>query len=94
MLKFSNHKPSQILRVQELADWISKRPELFGEKKEYKKKDFPNLSSSDFIGKKGIVFIQDGWGPTDHIDLWNGYEMKAGDIHYFTKGEAVWFWRL
>jgi hypothetical protein len=89
-----DHKPKHILRAQELANWISKQSELFGEKTEYKRKDFPNMSYSDFSGKKGIVFIQDGWGATDHIDLWNGYEMKAGEAAYFSKGVAIWFWRL
>ena len=88
------HKPTHILRAQELADWISKKHNLFGLKKEYERKDFPNMSYSDFSGKKGIVFIQNGWGSTDHIDVWNGYEMKGGDFAYLSKGTAIWFWRL
>lgn len=44
--------------------------------------------------RKGIVFIKDGWGATDHIDLWNGAAMKAGFQNYFALGKEVWFWEL
>ena len=83
------HKPRHILRAQELADWISRKPGYFGVKQVHK-----GVSSSDFIGKKGIVFIKDGWGPTDHIDLWDGAIMKGGSPDYFEKGKEVWFWKL
>jgi hypothetical protein len=89
-----NHTPRHILRAQELADWIAKKQGLFGEKKVYKRKDQPKMSHADFAGKKGVVFIRDGWGPTDHIDLWNGYELKGGDSPYLSKGTEIWFWRL
>ena len=62
------HNPKHILRAQELADWMANKKALFGERKVYKRtKDSPKMS--DFVGKKGIIFIKDGWGPTDHIDL-------------------------
>lgn len=83
------HTPKHILRAQELANWIKDRPSSFGKRKVYK-----NVSSSDFTGKKGIVFIKDGWGPTDHIDVWNGALMKGGSLDYFSKGKEVWFWQL
>lgn len=85
---YKDHEPKHILRAQELADWIDKSL-YFGAKKVYK-----NVKSSDFIGKKGIVFIRDGWGPTDHIDLWNGSIMKGGSSEYFSKGKEVWFWNI
>lgn len=44
--------------------------------------------------KPGIVFIKDGWGATDHIDLWNGFMMKAGDSSYFSLGKEVWVWEI
>ncbi|WP_244614349.1 type VI secretion system amidase effector protein Tae4 [Elizabethkingia argenteiflava] len=34
------------------------------------------------------------WGPTDHIDLWNGYEMKGGEASFLSRGVEIWFWRL
>jgi hypothetical protein len=82
------HTPKHILRAQELADWMAKNQALFGERKAYKrKKDSPKMS--DFVGKRGIIFIKDGWGSTDHIDLWDGYSMKAGDSSYFSKGIEI-----
>jgi hypothetical protein len=87
------HNPKHILRAQELADWMANKKALFGERKVYKrKKDSPQMS--DFVGKKGIIFIKDGWGGTDHIDLWDGYSMKAGYSSYFLNGTELWFWNL
>jgi hypothetical protein len=88
------HTPRHILRAQELADWIAKNLALFGQKKVYKRKDLPKMSYVDFDGRKGIVFIKDGWGATDHIDLWDGYSMKGGDASYLLEGTEIWFWRL
>ncbi len=83
------HSPRHILRAQELADWISEKTDLFGEKKVYKRKTY-----RFFEGKKGIVFIRDGWGATDHIDLWNGKELRGGYIEYLNRGIEIWFWEL
>lgn len=47
-----------------------------------------------FKDRKGILFIQNGWGPTDHIDLWNGNIIKNGSLGYFNKGVSIWFWDL
>jgi len=55
-----------------------------------------NLSA--FKNKKGMVFIMNGWGNTDHIDVWNGVTMRmkgASDtITYRKRGKQVWFWEL
>ena len=83
------HSPRHILRAQELADWMKDNPGTFGIMKE-----FSNVSSNSFQGFKGIVFIKDGWGSTDHIDLWNGSTMKAGEAAYLDLGKSVWFWNL
>ncbi len=78
---WEGHTPRHILRAQELADWINIKEHYFGTRSTYNK-----VTHSNFSSKKGIVFIQNGWGPTDHIDLWNGNEMKVGEISYFSKG--------
>lgn len=83
------HTPKHILRAQELANWMDKNTAFFGIKKVYK-----GVTSADFKGKKGIVFIKDGWGATDHIDVWDGSIMKGGSSDYFSKGKEVWFWNL
>lgn len=92
-----NHEDGSkhILRAQELADWIHKHPEIFGNRKIYDRKKYPKLHHSDFWKMKGIIFIEDGWGATDHIDIWNGSEMKGGDVDYFySKWKNIWFWQL
>lgn len=84
-----DHSPPHILRAQELANWMKRNPNTFGEQHV-----FTGVSSSSFQGFKGIVFIKDGWGPTDHIDLWDGYKMRGGRNDYFELGREVWFWNL
>ena len=81
------HSPKHILAAQELANWIRTETKLFGEVKIQKK-----VSKKDFVGKKGIVFIKNGWGAMDHIDVWNGVEMKGGRTNYFGLGQEVWLW--
>ena len=83
------HKPKHILAAQELANWLETQAGVVG--KPEKKK---NVTSGHYGGKKGIVFIQNGWGFTDHIDVWNGVNMKGGDTSYFSLGREVWFWEL
>ena len=83
------HSPRHILSAQEMANWMKTKTIIFGRVSVYKK----GVTSVDFMGKKGILFIKNGWGATDHIDLWNGKKMKAGRPSYFSRG-AVWFWEL
>jgi hypothetical protein len=78
------HDPKHILRAQELADWLKTQQSIVGEVKTYKK-----VTSNDFKGKMGIVFIMNGWGATDHIDVWNGNAMKGGNPGYFSLGQEV-----
>jgi hypothetical protein len=84
-----NHNPKHILRAQELAEWLETQTSIFGACKKYR-----SVTSKDFSSKKGIVFVKDGWGATDHIDLWDGSEMKGGNPSYFSLGREVWFWEL
>lgn len=83
------HNPKHILRAQELANWIKENPRNFGTRTVHRK-----VTYSNFSGKRGIVFIKDGWGATDHIDIWDGATMKGGFTDYFAKGKEVWFWKL
>jgi hypothetical protein len=83
------HAPKHILRAQELAKWIERETAVFGAVKKYK-----SVTSADFAGRTGIVFIRDGWGATDHIDVWDGARMKGGAPGYFAMGKEVWFWEL
>ncbi len=83
------HKPGHILAAQELANWLKSNKLVFGNVEIYKK-----VTSNDFKGRQGIVFIRDGWSSTDHIDLWNGMAMKGGYPDYFALGKEVWFWEI
>ena len=83
------HSPRHILAAQELANWMKSKKNIFGNAGIYQK-----VSSKDFINIKGIVFIKNGWGSTDHIDLWNGVAMKGGFPVYFSLGQEIWFWEL
>lgn len=51
---------------------------------------------ANLTDRRGMIFIKNGWGTTDHIDLWNGYtaELRSGNATYFNKGEEVWFWEI
>ncbi len=83
------HKPRHILRAEELARWLEGQTALVG--KVGKRK---NVTSADYAGRPGIVFIRDGWpSGGDHIDIWNGEELKGGQLDWFEKGE-IWFWDL
>ncbi len=83
------HGGSHVLRAQELADWIVLRPGIFGRVGKRKAVTF-----ADYANRPGIVFVQNGWGATDHIDIWDGTAMKGGSPDYFALGKAVWFWPL
>lgn len=83
------HSPRHILAAQELANWIRATEAIFGKTEIHKK-----VTSKNFKGRKGIVFIQNGWDSTDHIDVWNGVAMKGGSPSYFSLGKEVWFWEL
>ena len=89
--KTLGHHPQHIMRAQELADWLIKQTQLVGIAEKHHA-----TTAKDFRGRKGIVFICNGWGNTDHIDVWDGvvFEMKGGRSEYFTRGERVWFWEL
>lgn len=86
------HKPRHILAAQELANWMKSQTATFGTVTVHQGKG--GVTYKDFMYKKGIVFIKNGWGPTDHIDLWDGADMKGGSKQYFALGQQVWFWVL
>lgn len=52
------------------------------------------MNHNSFKNAKGIIFIKDGWGATDHIDVWNGMSLKGGTVDYLGYGLEIWFWPL
>ncbi|MFC6631931.1 T6SS effector amidase Tae4 family protein [Microbulbifer taiwanensis] len=97
--KFRDHKPGHIRSAQELANVFYREPGLLGVGV---KKSIFNGSIDDnikhFRDKRGMVFIMNGWGSTDHIDLWDGFSMQMKGSYdtaaYRKRGEHVWFWEL
>lgn len=97
--KFKDHKPGHIRSAQELANIFYRNPTLLGagvKKLILDGSIDDNISS--FKKKKGMVFIMNGWGNTDHIDLWNGTSMQmkgsSNTTVYRKRGKQVWFWEI
>lgn len=83
------HSPKHILRAQELANWLAGQVGLVGR---VARND--DATAAAYANRTGIIFVKNGWGPTDHIDVWNGVRMKAGEADWIGLGEEVWFWAL
>lgn len=96
--KFKGHKPAHIRAAQEMANLLRKKPSLVGTPIFSKFTGNIHDNLSKIKDRKGIVFIQNGWGRTDHIDLWDGTKssgkFRRGSDTYVQKGEAVWFWDM
>lgn len=95
-----NHtSPSHILRAQQFAEALARTSSLLGAGiSVVKKKGTVNDNLTVFSKKKGVVFIKDGWGSTDHIDLWDGLlslmKGSADTQDYMSRGKEVWFWEM
>jgi hypothetical protein len=97
--KFKDHGPGHIRSAQELANVFYRSPKLLGGK--VRKQIFDGSIDDNLAAlkdKKGMVFIMNGWGGTDHIDLWDGTTMQmkgsADTADYRKRGKQVWFWEL
>jgi len=84
-----NHKPAHILSAEQMAKWMSAEIGIFGKKIIIKKDRLVNLK-----GKQGFIFIFNGWGSGDHIDLWDGETFKAGEPEWIDLGDELWFWEV
>lgn len=89
---FSDHNhglvKGHVLAAQELANWIKSQPSLFGSREIIHSKE-------EIIGRSGILFFRDGWGTTDHIDVWDGESIVGGFPSYFeSEFKELWFWDL
>lgn len=98
--KFASHKPGHVRSAQQLANLFYRRPKAHG----LGAKSFEHMrgSISKNIAKlkhrHGMIFIVNGWGRTDHIDIWKGNGatgvLKGGFNSYLKTGEQVWFWEF
>tara|TARA_R110002126_G_scaffold6119_1_gene32172 strand:- start:5444 stop:5896 length:453 start_codon:yes stop_codon:yes gene_type:complete len=93
--RFEKHQPGHIRSAHQLAELLKTRPKLLGAATHLhvlKGTIADNLSQVSKM--KGVLFIMNGWGSTDHIDVWSGSALKGGDSSYFDKGSETWVWDL
>jgi hypothetical protein len=96
---FKDHNPGHILAAQDLANVFYRQPSLLGAKvKRHVLNGTINANIKVFLRKRGMVFIMNGWGNTDHIDVWDGLiqTMKGSPDTdgYRMAGKQVWFWEM
>ncbi|RVU84439.1 hypothetical protein EOL70_11975 [Leucothrix sargassi] len=89
---FTDHKhglvKGHVLAAQELANWIKSEPSVFGTREVLNSKE-------QVVGRSGIIFFRDGWGTTDHIDVWDGEALIGGFPSYFeSEYKDLWFWEI
>lgn len=101
------HEPGHVLSAQELANLLWRKPNLLGagvrKRKFARDSRKVSIRGQDLKHLRGIIFIQNGWGSTDHIDLWDGkntrvqlrgVEQLAQQDYKRTKCRAIWFWEF
>ncbi|CAD7853387.1 MAG: hypothetical protein [Olavius algarvensis Gamma 1 endosymbiont] len=96
--RFSSHAPGHVRSAQDLANRFYRKPNAHG----LGANSFESFTGSikrnmaELKDRKGMIFIMNGWGNTDHIDIWKGNGvtgiLKGGFTRYFTVGAEVWFW--
>ncbi len=91
--------PSHILRAQEFANSLARIPQILGagvRVAKYTGSINDNLTA--FTNSQGVVFIKNGWGATDHIDLWDGVTQvmrgSSDTVDYMARGQQVWLWKM
>ena len=96
--RFKDHAPGHIRSAQQLARRLDSAPTLLGPSigTPSKMQGSINDNTDAIRGSNGVVFIKNGWGSTDHIDLLNGttWELRGGNDSFRSKGEEIWFWNM
>jgi hypothetical protein len=95
---YRTHAPGHIRAAQDIANHFYR----VSSGKNLGAKSFEILTGSmqaniaKLKDAKGMLFIMNGWGSTDHIDVWQGDGttgvLKGGDATYLTAGQQIWFW--
>lgn len=86
------HDGKHLLRGEELAAWMKRNRAVFGSVVIK-----ANADQSTFLGKRGLIFCRNFWGPGnqgDHIDLWNRNHMSTGSPEYIARSAETWFWEI
>jgi len=100
----TKHKPKakekliHVLRAKELKEWVDKKG-MFGKGKKYRRTRYQRkhkkpLDKDEFKNKAGLIYINNGWGNTDHIDLWDGNQLLAGEASWLELGNFIQFWEM
>lgn len=98
--KFGAHAPGHVRGAQDIANRFYRQTTAFG----LGAKSFKVYSGSvdaninELKNKNGMIFIMNGWGSTDHIDVWKGDgrsgKLKGGAPSYTAVGTQIWFWEF
>jgi hypothetical protein len=98
--KFETHKPGHTRSAQQVANHFYRKPKAhnLGARSF---KIYPGSITKNINvlkDKKGMIFIMNGWGSTDHIDVWKGNgttgTLKGGESSYFIRGQEIWLWEF
>lgn len=96
----SDHVPGHVRSAQELANVFYRSPGLLGRGVKTKLlRGTVNANMAVMENVKGVVFIANGWGSTDHIDVWDGdtKTMKGVNTssgYYGNNGQQLYVWDL
>jgi hypothetical protein len=98
--RFASHRPGHIRAAQDIANQFYRVSSGKGlgatSFKIYTGSMTTNMAA--LKNKKGMLFIMNGWGNTDHIDVWQGNGntgvLKGGETSYFGVGQQVWLWEF
>ena len=86
------HGGRHLLRAEEVANWLAYTPGPWSPPETY-----DGVTSSSLVGRRGIILCRNFWGDGnqgDHIDLWNGTEMRHGSPDYIDRSEQVLLFAL
>lgn len=75
------------IRAQELANRLKKEwgsPSVLSGTK----------AEMQLTNKKGVIFIMDAWGNTDHIDVWDSNRIGSDINVPFNMAKEIWFWEI
>ncbi len=98
--KYATHAPGHVRGAQDIANRFYRKPTAhgLGATKFHQLTGTIDANIALLKSRNGMIFIMNGWGSTDHIDLWRGNgskgDMKGGDPSYFSVGAQIWFWEF
>lgn len=93
--RFADHAPGHVRSAQQLANLFERSPQLISSSTTFQRFSGTMNDNMDTLKSlRGMLFILNGWGRTDHIDFWNGSVLKGGFRSFFSRGSEVWFWSV